>query len=664
MADSSILHNFPQWEKINKDLEDDPFSDSLWNDLVSHHEKLIADHKELLKSRRELKTLLYSDMDRLLTKFPYYAIYWKRYVTMVYTLEGLKPSINILTRAVFQFPYSLEIWVDYVNILVTNKIKTDEEMAEIFRKGAGFVGFHFLGHQFWDIYLDWAKNVYGVNSNDYIRIFIKIVKLPLYQYAKFNEDFINLRKNFHVLDLIEKNQLVDYIKQKKYNDGKIEDFDDFIEENSNSLIEDYFNDILIDVQARVQDKWKYESSIKVDFDLKLVTINELNEWISYIEYEENYIKIKNKNQISINDEIISLYERSLVSTCLSDQMWIRYARYLIQNNGNNDQIVSVFNRACDHFVPLELKDIRYMYIKYLELKVGKLEECKVIFLSMITNLPTESEIVSKFVDFLINYESAQEKDNLIKDVLNCVHRYNKENSTHKNTDKRKKINGLNNNISSQNLEIKSQDINELYKRLNFWTIGQLIVNICKYYWFIKKDIKLTRDTLMSFFNTASVKSNKSYWYFFFKFEVCQRNKKNLTNIIESVRVYSTLNVSDINFLIDEYVSFVFKNFTVTELKQNERDIIKNFLETDFESSMHMKHFLKTRLAEDNNEDTVNRKLVRENGHPAATCEGRPTLINPLPLYDNTFNVEGAHPLPRFRNVEKASLNVKYIHESL
>lgn len=654
MSNNSIFQNFPQWEKTKKELEDDIYNIDLWNELISHHEKLINDHKELLKTRMELKKLLLKDIDILVTKFPYYQSYWKRYIAIVDLLEGKNTSIKILERSLISFPQSLDLWVDYLDIIVTNSLKNENEIKDLFIKALKNIGFHFLGHKFWDIYLNWAKTTYGINSNDYMNILLQVIRIPLHQYAKYSDEFNKLCKNFTIYDIIEKDDLIAFINKKKYLSTNLQDdLDVYIDSNSENLIHNYFSEILDEVEIRAQDKWKYESIIKQDFDLNMITIQELNQWISYLKYEEEYHKNTN------NDErnLLNLFERALIPTCFSDKIWILYTRYLIQNNGPYNQIEQIFNKACDHFVPLDLKDIRYMYIKFIELKLKKDENCKNIFLSLIKESPTESDPVSKYIQFLIN--KVESKEDFLKDLVNCVLKFNEDNEDIGHSNKKRKS-----NKSNVKLMIKNKDIEELFKILTFWNIGELIVSVCKYHWLIEKNIKRTRDILMSVFSTYAIKSNRSYWFFFFKFEICQRNKKNLFNIVESVKTKSTLNISDINLLIEEYNSFVMKNFTVTDLKQNERDIVKNILEIDPESSTHMKHFLKTRLAIDNDEETVNKRLFKENGHPAAICEGVPTLTNPLLVSEFTFKSNCAPPLPHFRNVEKSSLNVKYIRESI
>lgn len=662
MTDLSILHNFPQWEKLKKDLAEDPFNNELWNELVSHHEKLITDHKDLLRTRTELKKLLISDMDMLLTKFPNYISYWKRYGNMMDTLEGVKTATQILNRAIISCPYSLDLWIDYLTTLISNKLKTEKELEALFEDASSKIGYHFLGHKFWDVYFSWAKSVYGSNSNDYLNILLRVIQIPLYHYAKYSEEFDSLKGKFTITDLIPKHDLVEYIQTNNYlTDSRDEkNIDEYIESHSEELIQSYFEKVLVNTETRTQEKYKYESTLKTEFDLNMITVDELKQWSKYIDFEQDQ-----KDRKYYLDEMIVLYERSLIPTCLSDQIWIKYARFLIHNNVRNEKIIQIFNKACDSFVPLDLKDIRYMYSKFMELRVKDIGRCKQIFMTLISECPTETEPVSKYLDLLIHHATNEEaRKELVQDMINCCFKFNLDRETIEHVNKKKKTKHNKTDQKSTTLTIKNPDIHVLYYKLTFWNIGQLIVTAAKYYWLIEKDIQKTRDTLLSVFDTEVVKSSKVYWYFYFEFEKCQRNKKNLTNLISKLKVSSTLSISDINLLIEEYNSFIFKNFSITDIKQNERDIIKNILETDIESSMHMKHFLKVRLAEDNDEETINRRLVRENGHPAAICEGRPTLTNPLLVGENTFANKEIPPLPRFRNVEKASLIVKYIHESI
>lgn len=388
------------------------------------------------------------------------------------------------------FPYSLELWIDYINIILANRLETEERVKELFVQGSNQVGYCFLSDGFWDIYLNWIKSRFGVNSLDYIALLLKIIRLPLHQYAKYFDEFTKRRQNFTIHDLIEKDDLVGYINRQLDN-AEVPNYDEYIDANSEALIENYFQDLLQEVQNRVQTKWNYENSIKTDFDMSLLGLKEMNQWQSYLDYEEAYQKSQKKEKNNI--EIITLYERALIPTCMSDKIWIRFNRYLIQNGGDSNRIVLNFNRACDQFVPSNLKNIRYMYIKYLELKLQKIEQCKALFVSMIEKRPSDAEIVSRYIDFLIENENESSRATLLQDIVNCVHNYNRKIGQEEHVDRKKKVKNTDGPI-----KIVSEDIAQLSSLLNFWTVGQLVVNVCKYHWLIKKDTTYTRDILMSF----------------------------------------------------------------------------------------------------------------------------------------------------------------------
>ncbi|TID24600.1 hypothetical protein CANINC_003073 [Pichia inconspicua] len=653
MSDESILHNFPQWEKYLKDIESDPFDEDSWCELVSHHEKLIHNHTSLLKSRTELKQLIYRDMDTLLTKFPYLYVYWIKYADMVFTIDGLLPSIDIYTRALLVFPNSLDLWNKYTDVVLEYKLKKGEELNDIFEEGCTKIGYHFQSHSFWDKYLSWADTEYGKNSIDYMKILLKVVRIPLHQYARYTEEFNKLKLNFSASDLIAVDDLRELVNKRMPSLEKSQ-VEEYIESNSKDIINDYFGSFLKNVQKRSEDKWKFESEVVQDFSFRVMTKEEICLWISYLDYEENFHRVN--DGLERNVEVISLYERALIPSCLNSEIWVKYLRFLIQNKGTEEAIMLNFQKSCDHFVSLDQTDLRFMYIRYMELKLGNIEACKNMFLKMTENLPTDTFVISKYIEFLLKYTTEDKRTQFIDDLVTTVRTHPLNNVFNKL--KKSKIS------TTMTLEVQNEDLQKLSSRLNFWTTGQLLINAVTYIWLVNNDVKKSRDILVSFLRSEVVRSCKPYWYFFFKFELVHRNKNNITHVIEALKTQSTLSVFDVNFLINEYNDFILKNITLDEIEQMKKEIVKNFLETDFESSMHMKHFLKARLlgTNRNDEEIIHKRLYRENGHPAASSEGRPTLTNPIPINQNTYENVEAYPLPRFRNVEKANSAIRYIHE--
>lgn len=656
------LGNFPQWEVLRKQIASDEFCAKFYQEIIQHHEELVENHYDLLLKRIDLKELMYEDFKSTLARFPYYTEVWKRYAALVGKLDGLEGKLKVFERCLSVFPYSLELWIEYVNNLIENNFKSNEEIKSILEKGSELIGRHFLSHEYWDIYLNFILEIDGKNSNDYINILLKIIKLPLHQYSRYYKCLMELAPNFSILDLIPKDELDEYITHK-FNNEKNADND------SAEIIDSYFNDNFQTIQKLTNEKWIFESKItKFDFDLTLVTEEELTPWIEYIDYEIKRNDLKSG---------ISLFERAVIPTCFIKNIWIKYTRFLIHQKAGNSSIVKVFNRACDQFVPFDILDLRYMYIKYLQLIKLDDESVKNVFISTISKNNTNCDPVCKYISFLLC--KTDDKDSFIKDLLTAVKLYEFENyGDNPAVSKKRK---LNKPQEDNNYHIYNDDIKVLYDFLTYRTISQLIVSIVRYQWIELSNIEKTRETFEFFFKYELVKCSREYWFSYFKFEYMQGGKHNLTNLINYIKLYSQLAPKDLNLLLNNYKVFMFRNCKIDELVKHKRDIHRIFLETDIESSTHERHFLKIRLSEDNTEETENKRLFKENGHPASICEGIPTTTNPIPLmepllgfrHEIPFGLKGnkpifksktiANPLPQFRNVEKANTLLKYNRDS-
>lgn len=659
----SQLANFPQWEVLRRHLQSDEFSEKTYEEITAHHSELVKNHAVLFSQKKELKQLIYGDFKTILARFPYYTTLWKQYASLVETLDGVEGKIKVFERSLFVFPQSLELWVEYVQILVDSRVRPNEEIKDVLERGSGLIGRHFLSHEYWDIYLGFVLEVDGKNSNDYINVLLKIIKLPLHQYSRYYETFMELVPNFSIHDLITEEDLNGFITEK-FNNEKDADND------SVEIIDSYFNENFELVQKVTNEKWGFESKItKSDFDFKPLTIDELTPWVEYIDYELNRDDVPSA---------VSLFERAIVPTCFLNDIWIKYTRFLIQHKVDNSNIVKVFNRACDQFVPFDVLDLRYMYIKFLELVKKDDDSAKKVFLSTISKNNTDCDPVCKYISFLLR--KVEDKNSLIGDLLTAVKLYELENynSSDEESSKKRK---LKTSQKEQMLEIHTEDIKTMYGLLTYRTIGQVIVSIVKYQWLELSDIVKTRETLEKFFKYELVKCNREYWFAYYKFESIQNEKPNLTNLINYVKLHSQLTPNDLNLLLNQYKKYMFKNCKIDELVKQKRDIHRIFLETDIESSTHERHFLKFRLSEENNEETENRRLFRENGHPSSICEGVPMTTNPIPLMEPLlgfkqeilFGLKGnkpiyksktiANPVPQFRNVEKANSLLKYNRDS-
>ncbi|QPG76105.1 hypothetical protein FOA43_003491 [Brettanomyces nanus] len=648
MALSTEKVKYPEWLQIRSESLADPDNLVISSRLLDYIEDIVDINTDEIKQSEPLQQRAHFDFDRILNKFPYLTSYWKRYVTVEYALNGLESSALILERAVLSFPQCIDLWIDYINIVVANKLKIDSEVKKLFEEASHHVGRQYMSDPFWDLYLEWEEKHSGKNSNAYIDLYLTIIRIPLHQYARYFEAFSSLRDSFTIKDLIPEQHLISHedttliSSMQSLKLKSIENWDQLNDKSASLLLQDYFYRVFVETEKGTNSRWEYESKIdRIEFDATPVTDEDLDAWNTYLDYEETQGDVA---------QIISLYERCLIPTCSYQSIWIRYLKFLIAETHDNDRIVYLFNRACDTFVPKEFTNIRYMFAKFYEETLHDFDGAKEVYFSLVSEYPYECRPVTETFQFL--YRQNKDKDSVVKDALTTVKIYIQDH--YDIVRNPRKITSLGGSI------IKSTHFQALYRLLNFKNVSQLIVEAGKVFWLERHLIKKTRQLLISLFKEDLVKSSIPYWYFFFKFELCQRNKKNLSNIVNYIKYFAQMPIAEVNYLISAYNDFAFKNSSKAELIGTSREIVRHYLETDVESSTAMKHFLKSRLSTDRNEELTNKRLQVENGHPSGKRDGRPRINNTID-YTLRLSEIGVPALPEFSNVERANTPVEYIH---
>ncbi|KAG7756392.1 hypothetical protein KL911_001194 [Ogataea haglerorum] len=616
-----LLANFPQWAALRHALAENDKDPQLWGELVSYVEGLVATQLNTLKTNPQLSELLADDFRGLLARFPYLTEFWKRFVAIEYSIEGLGGSVAILEEAVASFPSSCELWVDYLNVVISNNLRDEPDVRDLFKRAVAHVGRQFMSHPVWDLYLDWEAKHAGVTSLEYVQILLQVVQYPLHQYARYFESLYEITSNFTIEDLIPAEKLHSLL-ESSYPGKNLEDLD---ADQVKNISDAYFNEIFTSCYTRVTERWEYESQLtKQNFDLLPVSDEDMARWIRYLDFEESRGDV---------EQTKSLYERALVPTCSYETIWLKYLRYLIRHNQDTEYIVSQFNKGCDVFVSADQPSIRYMYAKFYELKLEDHEKARQIYISMIAAHPTEAYPIARYVRYLCGKLGDESTFRQLLKVLDVY--------TGKTADE------------------LDADFGELRSVLNMWNAANLVVEAARIQWLRRRDAKAARDVLFAYYKTELVRCSVAFWTFFFKFELAHKNTKNLANIVNYVKYYGQLPTACINQLLDEYREHLFRTGGLEQLQPN-RELVRLILETDIESSTHMKHFLKARLSANRDEDPVNKRLVKENGHPGVVSEYRPRLVNPVDFDASILAQRDAAQMPRFTNVERATMPLKYL----
>lgn len=642
------ISRYSSWISLQKEVESEPDDYSKWMKLIDEIEENVAQKTAEISSNTDAKKIMRSDFDKILNTYPYLTQIWKRYVTIEYTLNGLETSAKILDKAVKAFPQSLDLWLDFININITNKLRSDDEIRSLFRKASKLVGRQFMAHPFWDLYLDWEEKASGHNSNQYLNIYLHVIWIPLYEYARYFEAFSDLRTSFTIKDLIPENTsnavLSDAMDKLNIVSTKWDCLDD---ERSQALVDTYFENIFLRTQKGTNERWKYESAItRISFEPKAVSNEDFKVWTEYLDFEEADGDI---------DQTISLYERCLITECQYESVWMRYIRFLIQKTTDKEMILGCFLNAVDRFLPKSALNIRYMFSKYHELKLNDPKKAESILLSVVKQNPAEYEPVGRI--FRLIYRKSTEKDMIINDALSCVLNSHLEFTKKESIPNQRKRRRMDATV----MKLKSSEMEQLSHAISLKNCTQLVVEVGKIYWINRHLIKETRETMIKFFNLHIMRSSEPYWLFFLKFEMCEGNVHNLTNIVNYIKFYSEMPITITNTILSEYTSYMLKNSSTEKLSNISRELIRNTLECDRESSTAMKHFLKARLDRDLNEKAINKRLIAENGHASGVSEARPLISNQID-YELGISELGTAPIPRFSQVERANTSVRFAHQ--
>lgn len=255
----------------------------------------------------------------------------------------------------------------------------------LFERGASCVGLDFLAHPFWDKYLEFEDRL---EAHDKIfAILTRVVHIPMHQYARYFEKFRQLAHTRPVAELLPPDVLAKYreeILAESANypaapKGELE-----IERELRARIDNDHMAIFTRTQTETTKRWTYESEIKRPyFHVTELDIHQLVNWRKYLDFEEaegNYVRAQ------------FLYERCLVTCAFYDEFWFRYARWMLAQEGKEEEVRNIYQRASTIFVPITRPGIRLQYA-YFEESAGRSDVAQDIHQAILLRLPGHVETI-------------------------------------------------------------------------------------------------------------------------------------------------------------------------------------------------------------------------------------------------------------------------------
>ncbi|PNP53121.1 hypothetical protein THARTR1_06331 [Trichoderma harzianum] len=348
--------------------------------------------------------------DRLLLKFPLFFGYWKKYADLEFNIAGPESAEMVYERGCASITNSVDLWTDYCSF----KMETTHDptlVRELFERGATFVGLDFLAHPFWDKYIEYEERQ---EAQDRIfAIHARIIRIPLHQYARYYERFRNLSHTQPLAEVVPADTLSKFqaevaAEAAAYGGAPRPELE--IERDVRAKIDAMYYEIFTQTQNEVSKRWTYESENKRPyFHVTELEHSQLNNWRKYLDFEET------EGDFS---RIVSLYERCLVTCAFYDEFWYRYARWMAEQPGKEEEVRNIYIRASTLFVPISRPGIRMQWA-YFEESCGRVDVALDIHAAILMKLPDCVEVIVSWANLERRQNGTEAAIQVLKDQIDA-----------------------------------------------------------------------------------------------------------------------------------------------------------------------------------------------------------------------------------------------------
>lgn len=255
-------------------------------------------------------------------------------------------------------------------------------MRRLFERGAAAVGLDFLSHIFWDKYIEFEERM--EQPERIFALLSRIVHIPMHQYARYFEKYRQQAQSRPVQTLVPP-QTFTKLQMDVENEGlgyKAGRSAQEVEIELRRRIDAEHLNFFRNTQAETTKRWTYESEIKRPyFHVTDLEESQLENWRKYLDFEEGLGDFA-RTQF--------LYERCLVVLAMHEEFWLRYARWMFAQQGKEEEVRNIYQRASCLFVPIALPNIRLQYAFFEEM-TGRVDVAKDIHEAILVQLPSHIE---------------------------------------------------------------------------------------------------------------------------------------------------------------------------------------------------------------------------------------------------------------------------------
>ncbi|GAB7353303.1 hypothetical protein MBLNU459_g3802t2 [Dothideomycetes sp. NU459] len=337
-------------KQLNAEVLMNPDQFTNWEKLVTAAEGLEGGVNR--NSSPQCIAALRDIYDRLLAKFPLFFGYWKKYADREFAIGGTEAAEMVYERGVASISVSADLWKDYCAFKVDTNHDQDA-VRELFERGAASVGLDFLAHPFWDKYIEFEERF---DAQDKVfAILSRIINIPLHQYARYFERYRQMAAHRPVSELAPEELLIRFRDELDLTGQSAVDADRALR----TRIDNYHLDIFHHTQAETTKRWTFEQELKRPyFHVTPLEASELENWQKYLDFEEgegDYTRTS------------FLYERCLVTCAQHEEFWERFARWMYSQDGKEEEVRNIFQRASCLYTPIASPEIRLKWAMFEEM---------------------------------------------------------------------------------------------------------------------------------------------------------------------------------------------------------------------------------------------------------------------------------------------------------
>lgn len=244
------------------------------------------------------------------------------------------------------------------------------------------MGLDFLAHPFWDKYIEFEERF---EAHDKVfALLTRVIAIPMHQYARYFEKYRTIAASRPVNELAPQNLFVGFQAEVLADPtlsgrGELE-----VDRAMRARLDNYHLDIFNNTQTETTKRWTYEQNIKRPyFHVTELDQDQLENWQKYLDFEES------EGDYS---RTAFLYERCVVTCAQYDEFWTRFVRWMYAQDGHEEEVRSVYQRACCLYVPIAKPAIRIMWSLFEEMS-GRPTVAAAIYEAILVSIPGHIEAI-------------------------------------------------------------------------------------------------------------------------------------------------------------------------------------------------------------------------------------------------------------------------------